>query len=122
MTQNNYRASAGIVYRFGLVAGHNEQRASHTNGGSSSAIPIPTLGLKAATTGRGATVVELMPGSLAAQFGLQTRDVITAINGQPVNTALELAAACSNLSGNVKVAYMVRGYWGAEATVPVAAH
>ena len=120
MTQNNYRASAGIVYRFGRVGGHYEQNTTQTNRGSSSAVPIPTLGLKAATTERGVTVVEVVPGSLAEQAGLHTGDVITAVNGLPVKTAFELATACSNLTGSVKLSYLVRGYWQTVTTVPVA--
>src|SRR5262249_39767577 len=97
VTQNNFRASGGIVYRFGGGERIHGPHAPHLEAGPSGSVSVPSLGLLASTTSRGVTVVEVAPGSLAEQAGLHVNDVIAEINGQEVKTALELATACAHL-------------------------
>ncbi len=58
----------------------------------------PVLGVRAQTAGdgevgTGAQVVQVEPGSAAADAGLQAGDVVTAVGDRPVTTATELTAA-----------------------------
>jgi len=94
VTQNNVRVSAGLVYRFGHVGETVASgTAPSTRRAVSGSVPVPALGLMSATSDDGPRVTEIAAGSLAEKAGLQVGDVIKSVNGQPVKTALELAAA-----------------------------
>ena len=67
---------------------------------------------------RGAVVEAVQPGSAAQQAGIQTNDVITALNGQPVNDSNDLRNRIANLQPGTGVTItIVRG--GREQQVNV---
>jgi len=121
--QNNVRVSVGVVYRFG----HTEPPAAAAGREAMPrpAMPIPALGISVSTTAenRGAEIVEVTAGGVAGLAGLHRLDIITSIDGKDVHKPMELAAALSGASGNVKIGYIFRtetGWWiGKETTVVV---
>jgi S1-C subfamily serine protease len=66
----------------------------------------------------GARITELSPNGAAELAGLQSRDVIHAVNGSPVNSPAELVNAVASIPAGSKVllGYAVKGMWHAEAT------
>ena len=140
VTQNNVRASVGIVYSFGLKnasegpvsapppSAKPEPRPvappppptvqpSHHRG---AAMQVAVLGLAVVPRGsEGAEIVEVVRGSVAGWAGLQPGDVINGIDGKTIRTPMELAAELSDRGAGEKIrlAYMVRGYWQTETTL-----
>ena len=55
-------------------------------------LPAPWLGLSTSAGGSGALVTKVSPGGPAEQAGLQSGDVITAINGQAVTSPAQINA------------------------------
>jgi hypothetical protein len=138
VTQNNVRASVGIVYSFGTK--HVSERPVSAQPPSASPVPRPeappppsapsrhrgaamqvaVLGLAVVSRGsEGAEVVEVVRGSVADFAGLQPGDIINGIDGKTVRTPMELAAELSGRAAGEKVrlAFMVRGYWQSETTI-----
>lgn len=114
MTQNNVNIAAGIVYSFGHVGRPQARREPERPSGS---VPIPALGIAASTDEHGVLVSDVTGGGRAALAGLRPGDVITAVNGQTVKTAAELAAALQ--PGQAKLSFLVHGTWQAEAVVTI---
>jgi opacity protein-like surface antigen len=117
--QNNLRASAGIVYRFG-------ETADSTVGPTRTAVPhsgmtITSLGIvvipRADETG--AQITEVARNSVAEMSGLHPNDIINFVNGSPVKTPMELANLLSSLApgAKVKLGVLVRGMWQTESNV-----
>lgn len=67
----------------------------------------PFLGVGYDTNDAGAVITQVVPGSPAAEAGLQSGDVITALNGKPVEAATGLAAAVQSLAVGDTVALTV---------------
>ena len=71
----------------------------------------------------GAEIVEVASGSVAELANLHAGDVITSVDGKPVNTPMELAAELQNraASSQVRLGYMFRGsalgYFAKETVV-----
>lgn len=118
MTQNNVRASVGIVYSFG------GKQASETQPAASTAMTartnIPALGVMVGL-GRnpGAEIAEESPNGVAALAGLHVEDVINSVDGKPIKTPMELAAELSTrvASDKVRLGYLIRGYWQTETAI-----
>src|ERR1700733_1316369 len=120
VTQNNVRASVGIVYSFGGV-----HRASSSP--RQSPPMVPTEGMKIAslevmvTLGRnqGAEITDEAPNGIAALAGIHVGDVINAVDGKPVRTPAELAAELANHSAGdkIKLGFMIRGQWQTETVL-----
>jgi S1-C subfamily serine protease len=65
---------------------------------------------------------DIQPGSVAELAVLHVGDLITSVNGMPVKTPMELAAALNGVPGNVKLVYQFRtetGWWIGKETVVV---
>jgi hypothetical protein len=119
VTQNNVRASIGLVYSFGGLARNSQQTAAPARF-SRSAMPIPVLGLQAATReSGGAEIIEIIPNGIAALSSLRVGDVINSVDGKVIKSPMELAAELSSHSPGDKVTLgvMVRGYWQSETVV-----
>ena len=129
-TQNNYRAIAGFAYTFGggarrevSVSTPRTERASESS--TPASMPIPVLGIAVTTTegNKGAQIVDIASGSVGDFGGLHRTDVVTSVNGVDVHTPMELAAALSGASGNVKIGYIFRtsalGWMGNVTTVVI---
>lgn len=119
VTQNNFRISAGIVYSFGgakNVGTGASQTTPHATGG----MQIPALSAMVRLgSSPGAEVVDEAPNGVAALAGVHPGDVINSVNGKPVNTPMELAAALAGLApgAQVQIGYMVRGQWQTNTLV-----
>jgi opacity protein-like surface antigen len=112
--QNNVRISVGIVYRFetGVIPNATSARSSGT--------VIPALGVRVTTAASGgAEIVEVAPNGVAQLAGLNVEDVIHAVDGNTINSAMELAVKLTNLAPGtqVKLVYMVHGAWQTETVV-----
>jgi hypothetical protein len=115
VTQNNVRASVGIVYSFGVRGVQQQSAPAKENG-----MVIPALGVRVTTPASGgAEIVEVAPNGVAQLAGLNVEDVIHAVDGTAINSAMELAAKLSSLAPGtqVKLVYMVHGEWQAETVV-----
>jgi len=122
-TQNNVRVGAGLVYTFGGrgAVAERPSRSETTRQAaprpSRSGMPIPALGLMArAHDNDGAEISEVVPGSIAAQSGLQVGDVINAIDGKAVRTPMELQAELSSRApgSKIRLGFFVRGFYQSE--------
>src|SRR6202035_944953 len=90
VTQNNYRASAGIVYSFGVRREVDMPRSNSTPASTDNPIKQPTgagmrldaLGVTVrVSAGSGAEITEVAPSGVAGLAGLREGDVINAIDG-----------------------------------------
>ncbi len=81
----------------------------------------PVLGVTGATVGdtasRGAPITSVAPGSAADDAGLVTGDIVTAVNGEPVQTFAELAARIVRLDPGEVVTLDVTHADGTTTTV-----
>jgi hypothetical protein len=124
-TQNNFRASVGLVYSFGSLGGTHHAKSTPETvavpapNAASSALAITRLGLRATTEDGGAKVVEVAPTSLAEQAGLKPGDVINRLDDAPVRSAAELSTMLSGKAAGaqIRLGYMVRGLWQSEKTL-----
>ena len=144
-SQNNIRASAGIVFRFGGELPSSEPRArrsqpqaeptSSSKRGSPSRPPssapqpaetvsIPGRGMPITSLGvvvapqefDGAKIVEVVSGGVAEMASLKPGDLIKSVDGKPVKTPMELAAELSDKSGKVRIG-ILRGTVAIETLV-----
>lgn len=144
VTQNNYRAGAGIVYSFG---GRHAAETARVAQPSAPPVSTPTparqprpsappqqstprltgagmkldaLGVKI-TLGRsaGAEITDEATDGVAALAGLHRGDVINTVDGKPVRNPMELAAELANRQAGdkVRLGYLIHGEWQAEAVV-----
>ena len=127
VTQNNFRVAAGIVFMFGHTGATADQKAqplpSHSQTPThiiGAGMRIPALGIMV-FSGRngGAEITEIGARSVAESAGIHVGDVINAVDGKPVKTPTELAAAFSGIApgSKVRIGYMVRGQWQTETVV-----
>jgi len=72
VTQDNYRASVGIVYSFGRTAPANTE--AHQVAPRPSGVQIPSLGVTVAIgNSQGAIITDVAPNGVAALAGMQSR-------------------------------------------------
>ena len=125
--QNNYRASAGIVFQFGGThvsqPTQPRQTAAQRTKVPAGALPIPSLGVYVALRD-GVQITDVAPNSPSSAAGLRPSDIITAVNGMPVKTPEELANALSGVANGAKVrlGFLIRGMWQSETTVVIGDH
>ena len=125
VTQNNVRASAGIVYSFGGIehAPKTSRQSAQRNSGAGMLIPL--LGITAAIGNNpGAEVTDEAPNGVAALAGIRVGDVINAVDGKPVSTPMELAAVLvSHQAGDkVRIGFLIRGQWQKETGLLLGNH
>lgn len=114
-TQNNFRASVGIVYFFGGQGAAKTTSAAPLR----DAIEISALGVQARLApGGGAAIVGVDLQSPANMAGLTPGDIIDSIDGTVVRSPQEAAAALAGHGpGNVRIGFMAHGMAQAEVTV-----
>lgn len=118
-TQNNFRASVGIVYSFGGASKTTSDRSVPTRI-TRPAISIPTFGIRVTTPeAGGAEIVDVTSGSAAALGGLRIGDVVTEIDGKPIRSTADLSAEMANhsIGSTLRIGYMIRGQWQSEKTI-----
>lgn len=115
--QNNVRFSAGIVISFG---GRKDAQTAPAPSSPQivAGVEIPSLGAKGVAANRGIELVAVPSGSPAALAGMQPRDVVVAVDNQPVSTPEQLQSAlAAKTPGSAKLTYMIRGAWKAEKVI-----
>lgn len=120
VTQNNVRASVGIVYSFGSTERASAAPRQPTPRGTL----IPALGITAvAGSAQGAEITDEASNGVAALAGLHPGDVIDAVDGKPVKTPMELAAELSSraVGDKVKLGYLIHGQWQTETVISLGA-
>lgn len=139
VTQNNVRASVGIVYSFGrrgyTSAAPRQATPPRTTGAAprkasaprstGAAMAIPLLGVTVAVgSNPGAEITDEAPNGVAALANLHPGDVINAVDGKPVGTPMELAAElASHAAGDkIKLGFMIRGQWQSETVLLLGNH
>jgi len=114
-TQNNFRASLGVVYLLGGVreSGRSQPRQNRNSVPScSTASEAVSLGVTGCSLSSGFEVSYVRSGSPAASAGISPGDVITSIDGRAVRDSRELEQAiAASPSGTVKVGYLLKGSW-----------
>ncbi|MFZ0818407.1 MAG: PDZ domain-containing protein [Candidatus Sulfotelmatobacter sp.] len=130
VTQNHYRALAGVVFTFGSAGASAEQspqpvptrapRPVPAPRATSSEMKIDALGIMA-MVGRidGAEITDIAPNGAVALAGLHRGDVINSVDGKPVKTPMDLAAELSShaVGDKVRLGYSLHGQWQAETVV-----
>jgi len=114
VTQNNIRASVGIVYCFGGTerAPKTPRHSAPRNSGAG--MLISSLGITAAVgSNPGAEITDEEPNGVAALAGIRVGDVINAVDGKPVSTPMELAAGLAGrpAGDKVRIGFLIRGQW-----------
>jgi S1-C subfamily serine protease len=90
------------------------------------AASVSSLGLTTATRANmGAQITEVASGGMAERAYLHVGDVISAVDGRPVKTTMELEAALSNRTpgSKIRIGYMLStglGYFTKEVIVTLA--
>ena len=121
LTQNNFRASIGVVYRFGGVrersprpeAPATPQESSRCRESSESTL----LGLAGCATPDGFLVTSVHPGP-GASAGIKPGDFVTAIGDREVHSSSEIDTAIGDKI-TVKVSHMIQGAWLTEHQVKI---
>lgn len=123
LTQNNVRASVGIVYSFGSTERASATPRQDTPHGSGGGMLIPALGITAVASGQGVEITDEAPNGAAARAGLQPGDVIDAADGKPVKTPMELGAELSSRAAGdkIKLGCLIHGQWQTETVVSLGA-
>ena len=117
LSQNNFRASTGLVFREGQS--RRARKAPAPAVSPVQATSFPLLGVSGINESNGGIrVVNIVPGGPASQSGLQVGDLLVAINGNVTRTAEDVGNALRSFQpgSKVVVSYM-RGYWQSDATV-----
>jgi S1-C subfamily serine protease len=114
------RASAGIVYSFGGAERVSTAQRQSAPRVSRAGMPIPSLAIIAITGNNpGAEVTDEAPNGVATLAGIHVGDVINAVDGKPVKTPMELAAALTNrpAGDKVRIGFLIRGQWQKDTMV-----
>jgi hypothetical protein len=116
-TQNNFRASVGIVYLFGGMGEPHAEARKPTHAEQSCSAPgeAPLLGVTGCSTSAGFAVSSVKAGSPAAVAGISPGDVVIGIDGRVVRDSREVeAATAANTTGVLKISYLIKGNWLTE--------
>ena len=120
VTQNNVRASVGIVYSFG-GRGHTSAAPGQASAPRAPAgMSIPELGIMVTVASNsGAEVTDEAPNGVGAMANLHPGDVINAVDDKPIKTPMELAAELANHAAGdkIKLGFLIRGQWQTETVL-----
>jgi membrane-associated protease RseP (regulator of RpoE activity) len=119
-TQNNYRASAGIVFKFEGGIERSTRSASREMPRMSATEQAPLFGVSGHGVSQGFYVTSVTANSPAERAGMNPGNVLTTIDGQPVHTSKDIEnAIATSATGTVKVTYLIEGAWLADRDVKV---
>jgi hypothetical protein len=125
-TQNNFRASVGVVYLFG-VRGEGRTREPRaprheekTERFCADETDAALLGVRGCPIENGFRVTSVKLESAGAQAGIGVGDVIVAVDDRPVRNALEIETAVASAQGRtVRISYLIKGNWKTDREVKV---
>ena len=123
VTVSGIRAFAGVTFTFGGTGKSSNQQGpsqdSHPQR-AATGMKIVALGITAAVgENSGAHIVDVEANGVAGKAGLRSSDVITALDGTPIKTPMELAAQlASRAAGDkLRIGYLLHGRWQTEVIV-----
>jgi hypothetical protein len=119
-TQNNFRASVGVVYYIGGVREKPtaQRQPRHVTASCSNPTEISSLGISGCWLESGYSVSSVRTGSLAAASGISSGDVLVSINGRVVRSDGEVdQAIAADKTGTLKVGYLLKGSWLTEREI-----
>ena len=125
VTQNNVRASVGIVYGFGGTKRASKTPRQSVPRASGAGMLIPSLGITAAIGNNpGAEITDEAPNGITALAGIHVGDVINAVDGKPIRTPMELAAELANhaTGDKIKLGFLLHGQWQSETILLLGNH
>ena len=125
VTQNNVRASVGIVYSFGRTEHASPSPRQSAPSTPGAGMKISALGIIVSLgTNPGAEITDEAPNGVAALAGIHVGDVINAVDGKPVGTPMELAATLANRpdGDKVRIGFLIRGQWQKETVLLLGNH
>jgi len=128
--QNNFRASVGIVFRFGPVGAKAKTTillprssvARKRTAAAPGAVVIPELGVQVVSRGEYGAEVAVLAGSSPAQTaGINVGDIINSVDGTVIHTPADLSARLANRSPGteVRIGYLLSGKWQSETAVVI---
>jgi len=139
-SQNNFRASAGVVVRFGGESGgERAPKATRASAPQPSTVGVrqapqpsanvPGHGMAIAALGiavgpqefDGAKILEIDPSGVGEMASMKVGDLIKSVDGKPIRTPMELLAELSDKSGKVKIGIQ-RGDFATETVILLGAH
>lgn len=119
-TQNNFRASIGIVFRFGTSGGTGSHVSDEPRSVASGNEEAPLLGVAGYERSDGFFVVSVRALSAAAAAGIRPGDIVMSMDARPVQSSRDIEAAiATSQTGIVKVMYFRDGVLQMEAEVKV---
>jgi len=117
-TQNNFRASIGVVFRFGASGGTGSRVSGEPESAATGNEEAPLLGVAGYERSDGFFVLSVRALSVAAAAGIKPGDVVMSIDARPVQSSRDIEAACATSpTGIVKVMYFRSGVLQMEADV-----
>ena len=122
VTVNGVRALGGFKYSFGGNAPAPAPLHSRSSAQTATVatMRIGALGIMASVgPAQGAVITEVFPNGVAALAALHPGDVITAVDGKPIKTPMELAAELSGRAAadKVRIGFSLHGQWQSETVV-----
>jgi opacity protein-like surface antigen len=142
-SQDNFRASAGVVFRFGGESSGGPSPKSHPASSSSQpstatrqpaqpaqpsmnvsgrGMAINALGIVVVPQEfDGAKILEIDPVGVGAMASMKAGDLIKTVDGKPVRTPMELLAELSDKTGKVKIGIQ-RGDFSTETLILLGTH
>jgi hypothetical protein len=146
-SQNNFRAAAGIIFRFGgAYSGESTPKVRQTAAAAPAPVetsrgaarqpvaqPAPTFtssrGMTIAQLGvavvpqefDGAKIVDMEPGGVGEMASMKVGDLIKSVDGKPVRTPMELLAELSDKAGKVRIGIQ-RGDFTTETLILIGPH
>jgi len=134
-SQNSFKISGGIVFRFGRDSGEPSPGSRRVPTGkqpstvavrqpAQPAVNVPGRGMSIPALGLlvvpqefdGAKILEIVPGGVAEMASMKAGDLIRSIDGKAVRTPMELAAELSDKSGKVRIGFQ-RGDFATETVI-----
>ena len=135
-SQNSFRVSGGIVFRFGRDSSGEPSPKSRRGPAQSQpstvavrqpaqqAVSVPGRGMSIPALGvlvapqefDGAKIMEIVPGGVAEMASMKAGDLIRSVDGRAVRTPMELVAELSDKSGKVRIGIQ-RGDFATETLI-----
>lgn len=125
-TQNNFRASIGIVFGVGELRGSEgyvraDRRSPRPIAPGEESQEAILFGIAGVPASSGVRVTLVRYQSAANRAGVQIDDVVTRIDGAPMHTIKDIETAVGkNVTGSIHVEYLTKGIAAVESTVAVA--
>ena len=116
--QNNFRASAGIVYSFGGGRTSSNSPTPKPDRNQVNSETEPVFGIIGYPSEHGFMVTSVELGALGQLAGIEKGSIIMRIDGRPVRTAAEIGYAfAANKTDSITISYLFAGAFLTDRTV-----